>query len=289
MKIKEVMQKSLFVNSSLVILKLLSGFIFKSASLVADGIHSLSDLMSDILVLLGVKQTTKPPDDDHPLGHGKFEYVLSLLLGIGVIGVAYQLFVSVIKKLSEPISIPSPLSLVVVLIAVISKYFLAKYLAKKGDDLNSLVIKSSGKESLADVISSFVVLFGIGFALLSQYTSLDFLVYGDLIAGLIIGLFILKVALEIIYDAIFSLLGKSADGKLMHSIKEEILMIPGVLNVDKLQMIEYGYYYQVMIDIAVNASISVKEGHDIASMCKKTLLNHESITHVIVHVNPYEE
>ncbi|MFW5865434.1 MAG: cation diffusion facilitator family transporter, partial [Candidatus Izemoplasmataceae bacterium] len=264
-------------------------FIFKSASLVADGIHSLSDLMSDILVLLGVKQTTKPPDDDHPLGHGKFEYVLSLLLGIGVIGVAYQLFVSVIKKLSEPISIPSPLSLVVVLIAVISKYFLAKYLAKKGDDLNSLVIKSSGKESLADVISSFVVLFGIGFALLSQYTSLDFLVYGDLIAGLIIGLFILKVALEIIYDAIFSLLGKSADGKLMHSIKEEILMIPGVLNVDKLQMIEYGYYYQVMIDIAVNASISVKEGHDIASMCKKTLLNHESITHVIVHVNPYEE
>ncbi|MFP4287068.1 MAG: cation diffusion facilitator family transporter [Candidatus Izemoplasmataceae bacterium] len=289
MKIKEVMQKSLFVNSSLVILKLLSGFIFKSASLVADGIHSLSDLMSDILVLLGLKQTTKPPDDDHPLGHGKFEYVLSLLLGIGVIGVAYQLFVSVIKKLSEPISIPSPLSLVVVLIAVISKYFLAKYLAKKGDDLNSLVIKSSGKESLADVISSFVVLFGIGFALLSQYTSLDFLVYGDLIAGLIIGLFILKVALEIIYDAIFSLLGKSADGKLMHSIKEEILMIPGVLNVDKLQMIEYGYYYQVMIDIAVNASISVKEGHDIASMCKKTLLNHESITHVIVHVNPYEE
>lgn len=289
MKIKKVMQKSFLVNSSLVILKLFAGFLFRSAALVADGIHSLSDLMSDVLVLLGIKQTTKPPDDDHPLGHGKFEYVLSLFLGIGVLGVAYQLFLSVIRKFNEPIIIPSPLTLVVVILTVISKFFLARYLRRKGIELNSQVIKASGKESLADVISSIIVFLGIGLALLSQSTQIDWLIYGDLIAGLLIGLFILKVAFEIIYEAIFSLLGKSADQTMIDQLKEEIMKIKGILNVDKLQMIEYGYYYQVMIDIAVDATISVKAGHDIASICKKTLLNHETITHVIVHVNPYEE
>jgi cation diffusion facilitator family transporter len=289
MKIKSVMQKSLGVNLSLVMLKLLTGFLFKSAALVADGIHSLSDLMSDVLVLLGLKQTTKPPDDDHPLGHGKFEYILSLLLGLGVLGVAYQLFRSVIEKFNDPISVPNPLTLIVVIITVMAKFVLARYLIQKGNSLNSQVIKASGKESLADVTSSLVVFLGIALALLSQITPLDWLIYGDLVAGLVIGLFIIKVALEIIYDAISSLLGKSADADMIQSLKKEILTIEGVKNVDKLQMIEYGYYYQVMIDIAVDASISVKKGHDIASLCKKTLLNHETITHVIVHVNPYEE
>lgn len=289
MKIKTVMQKSLLINSGLVVLKLLTGFIFRSAALVADGIHSLSDLMSDVLVLLGLKQTTKPPDDEHPLGHGKFEYVLSLLLGIGVLVVSYQLFLSVIRKFNDPINIPSPLALGVVIITVVSKFFLARYLRRKGLELNSQVIKASGKESLADVTSSIVVFFGIGVAILSQLTHLDWLIYGDLIAGLVIGLFILKVAFEIIYDAIFSLLGKSADPAMIARLKEEVLSIEGILNVDKFQMIEYGYYYQVMIDIAVDATISVKTGHDIASLCKKALLRHETITHVIVHVNPYEE
>ncbi|MCF7925452.1 MAG: cation transporter, partial [Candidatus Izimaplasma sp.] len=82
MKLKQIMYRSFVVNSLLIVIKIISGFIFNSVALVADGVHSISDLLSDVFVILGIGHSFKPADDDHPFGHGKFEYVLSLLLGL---------------------------------------------------------------------------------------------------------------------------------------------------------------------------------------------------------------
>ena len=288
MKHSKVMQKSLFVNTSLVIIKIISGFIFKSTALIADGIHSLSDLMSDVFVLLGLKQTTKPPDEEHPFGHGKFEYVLSLLLGFSILFVAYQLIRTVVINLASPIQVPSLLSLYVVAFVVISKFLLSRYLIHQGTALDSQVILASGKESLTDVISSFVVFFGVLSAYFGEQLGINGLIYGDSIAGIVIGLLILKIAFEIIYQAIHSLLGKSAKPEIIEAIKQSVEALEGVLSVDHLDVIEYGYYYHVMIDIAVEASITVKAGHDIANKVKRHLKTKENIYHVLVHVNPKE-
>ena len=103
----QVMIKSFVVNAGLIILKALGGIFFASTALIADAIHSLSDFLSDTLVLIGLKHSNKPPDEEHPFGHGKIEYVLSLLLGVGILFIAYQLITHVIGTLRETPSAPS--------------------------------------------------------------------------------------------------------------------------------------------------------------------------------------
>ncbi|MFH5881031.1 cation diffusion facilitator family transporter [Liberiplasma polymorphum] len=288
MKHSKVMRKSLLVNTLLVITKIFTGFLFKSTALIADGIHSLSDLMSDVFVLVGLKQATKPPDDEHPFGHGKLEYVLSMLLGLSILVVAYQLVRNVVVNFRNELTTPSLLTIYVVIFVVVSKFILSRYLISRGNALESQVILASGKESFTDVVSSIIVFVGVVASVLGDRYGINWLRYGDNAAGIVIGIFIVKVALEIIIDAVRSLLGKSAKPELLASIKSSVEALEGVLGVDHLDMIEFGYYYQVMIDIAVDASITVKEGHDVASKVKRHLKTKENILHVIVHVNPKE-
>ncbi|MFU8787144.1 MAG: cation diffusion facilitator family transporter [Candidatus Izemoplasmataceae bacterium] len=288
MKHSKVMRKSLLVNTLLVITKIITGFLFKSTALIADGIHSLSDLMSDVFVLVGLKQATKPPDDEHPFGHGKLEYVLSMLLGLSILVVAYQLVRNVVVNFRNELTTPSLLTIYVVIFVVVSKFILSRYLISRGNALESQVILASGKESFTDVVSSIIVFVGVVASVLGDRYGINWLRYGDNAAGIVIGVFIVKVAIEIIIDAVRSLLGKSAKPELLASIKSSVEALEGVLGVDHLDMIEFGYYYQVMIDIAVDASITVKEGHDVASKVKRHLKTKENILHVIVHVNPKE-
>lgn len=288
MKIEHVMRRSLFGNIFLVVLKIISGFLFNSISLIADGVHSISDLLSDIFVLLGIKQATRPPDEDHPFGHGKFEYVLSLLLGISIIIIAYNLAVSVINDFNQVATIPETLSLAIVVIVVVVKLVLSRYLIQKGKEMDSEIITASGKESLTDVYSSAIVFVGIVSVLLGEYFKIDFLLKGDKIASLFIAILIVKIGGEIIFNAIQSLQGKAVKKEINESYKKIIKQVDGVLDVDHLDMISYGPYYQALVDIQVKGDITVKDGHDIACKVSEELYKDEKINHVIVHVNPEE-
>lgn len=288
MKLEKIMRKSFYVNAFLVVLKIFTGILFGSFSLIADGIHSISDLLSDVFVILGIKHSIKPPDEEHPFGHGKFEYVLSLFLGISIFLIAMNLAKTVITNFSEISSVPNALSLVVIIFVVVIKYILARYLIHEGNVLNSQIIKASGKESLTDVFSSMVVFVGIISVIAGEYFEVTYLLYGDKVASIFIAILIIKIAIEIIIEAIASLQGKAVDKEICNVYKQQIKTVDGVIDVDNIDMITYGPYYQTLIDIRVDGNKTVTEGHDIAKKVSELLKEDEKICHVIVHVNPEE-
>jgi len=289
MKLEQVMRKSFFGNIFLVVLKIISGFLFSSVALIADGVHSTSDLLSDVFVILGIRHSLKPADEDHPLGHGKFEYVLSFILGLTIIGIAYGLGRSVIIHFNDEPIIPNIVSLVIVVIVVVLKLILSRYLIRKGKELDSEIISASGKESLTDVFSSGVVFVGIIGVLLGEQLNITWLLKGDKVASILIALFIVRIGLVIIWEAIASLQGRAVKKEVQDVYRSMINQTKGVITVDHLDMIAYGPYYQALVDISVDATISVKEGHDIAKNVSERLAKDEKICHVIVHVNPEGE
>jgi len=286
MKLQSIMIRSFVVNIFLIIIKVIGGIIFNSYALIADGVHSISDLLSDVFVILGIKHSLKPADDEHPLGHGKFEYVLSFILGLSIILIAYNLGKNVIVDFNDIIKVPSFITLAIVVMVVVIKLFLARYLLKKGKELDSQIISASGKESLTDVFSSIVVFFGIISVIVGEFFEIDWLLKGDKVASIIIAIFIIRIGLQIIYDSIKLMQGKSVNKEVREEFKNNILKVAGVINVDRLVMIAYGPYYQALVDIRVDGNITVKEGHEIAENVTKKLYSNEKINHVVVHVNP---
>ena len=177
-------------------------------------------------------------------------------------------------------------SLIFLVMVVVIKLFLARYLLKKGKELDSQIISASGKESLTDVFSSIVVFFGIISVIVGEFFEIDWLLKGDKVASIIIAIFIIRIGLQIIYDSIKLMQGKSVNKEVREEFKNNILKVAGVINVDRLVMIAYGPYYQALVDIRVDGNITVKEGHEIAENVTKKLYSNEKINHVVVHVNP---
>ncbi len=281
-----VMKRSLAVNVSLIAAKFIGGFLARSAAMVADGVHSLTDTLSDILVIVGLRQSHKPPDKEHPIGHGKVEYVLSLFLGMGVLFIAYELLVSVITTLGDTPQAPSFYGVFVIGAVIVSKFILARYILSRANILDSQVLHASGQESFTDMLGSCVVLVGIVLATIGDRYGIGFLLYADALAAIFIVIFIVKVAVSILSSSVRSILGKSASKEVLQSTKDIIEEVDGVRTVDRLTMIVYGHYYQLMVDIRVDGDLSVKEGHDIAHDVRNRLEKIDRIKHIIVHVNP---
>jgi cation diffusion facilitator family transporter len=286
MKHQQIMAKSFYVNIFLVIVKIISGLVFNSVALIADGVHSISDLMSDIFVLLGIRHSIKPADEDHPFGHGKFEYVLSLFLGISIILIAYNLGKNVISSWQDTLQVPNSISLGVILFVVVAKLFLARYLIAKGKETGSEIIQASGQESFSDVLSSAVVFVGVLGVIIGNAYNITWMLKGDKVASLIIAVFIIRIGIIIILEAIKSIQGKSVKQEICQEYRQSIEVVDGVISVDHLDMIAYGPYYQAIVEIRVDGKKTVTEGHDIAEAVTAKLLENEKVCHVSVHVNP---
>ncbi|MCF7925707.1 MAG: cation diffusion facilitator family transporter, partial [Candidatus Izimaplasma sp.] len=179
--------------------------------------------------------------------------------------------------------------LLVVFVVIGIKLIFAKYLITQGKQENSEIIKASGMESFSDVISSGVVFLGIIFVYVGDYLDILWLQKGDRIASLFIAAFIIRIGVKIVLDAIHSLQGKSVAKKVFQKYQVMIEQVDGVIKVDNLEMIAYGPYYQAIVDIQVQANLTVKEGHDIAETVHSLLKKQEKICHVSVHVNPEVE
>ena len=165
---QRVIVKSLIVNFSLTIGKFLAGIFFTSTALIADAVHSLSDFFSDILVIFGIRQSQRPPDEEHPFGHGKIEYVFSMFLGFGILVAAGQIIYSVIRNLANDIQVPSSPALIVIGVVIVSKYVLSRYILSRGKMLGSQVLIASGKESFAEMLGSVVVLLAVTVSIVGE-------------------------------------------------------------------------------------------------------------------------
>lgn len=285
-KATKVLVKSLIVNILLTLTKFVFGIIYKSKVLVADGIHSLSDLATDVVSIYGSKLSLKPADNEHPYGHGKIEYLTSIVIGAVILALALSLLGN---SLNAKNTIASNMVLYVTIFTILAKYLISRYILSKGVKYKSNLLVASGKESRSDVISSAIVIVTYFLSKLSSYSKI--FLYSDTIGTFIIGLIILKTAYRILKENIVSILGESEqDEDYLDKIREIILENSEVVNIEELNIIKYGHYYQANITINMDSDVTLEEACLVSNRIKKKLINKKTrISYAKISINPYME
>ncbi|KAA3633545.1 MAG: cation transporter [Calditrichaeota bacterium] len=271
------------VNIFLVIIKLYFGFIGRSQALVADGIHSLSDLFSDAVVLLGLNWGAKDADDNHPFGHGRIETVSALVIGLLLIAVAVGIVYKSVQTLyhHEPVQ-PTIWTILAAFVSIVLKEILYHYTVYIGKKHKSLVIVANAWHHRTDAFSSIAVLIGITGAYLNPNW-----VYADALASLFVTYFIVKVGWELIWQALKEVVDTAPDEEVLQLIRAISERIDGVLNAHDIKARYSGGRIITEVHIVVDKNLSVFEGHTIAKNVEYTLIDEiDELVKVIVHVDP---
>ena len=283
--VSKIMLVSVIVNIILSIVKVIFGGIFKCSSLIADGVHSFSDLITDFISILGSKLSLKPADSKHPFGHGKIEYVTSIIISIVIISLGFLL---IINSFNKEIIIPSLVVSLVSLATIVSKYILSNYIYKKGLKLKNNILIASGLESKSDVLSSIVVFISIILMQLSNYIKI--FKYSNLIATIIVALFIIKTGFNILKENLSMILeSQVTDKEYIENIRKIILKENDVLNIRNLYILINGPYYKLISNINMNDDITLKHAHDIIEKIEQDLKKYDNkIKYIFIHMEPSE-
>lgn len=280
METARVMLVSFAVNLFLIIFKILFGVVFNSVSLIADGIHSCSDLMVDTFAIIGLKFINKKEDIKHPFGYGKLEYIISLVMGIFIITLGFTIIKGSIK---QEIVIPSLFVVIISLTTLIIKIMLSNYVIKEGKKYKNNILISSGSESRSDVFSSLVVI--LSTILMNLSNSFK---YADIIASILVGLIILNIGVKIIKDNVSNLLDKNElDCDIKEKIEKLFLDDSSILYIEDLTILKLGPYNKIIIKVFMEKDITLLEARKNIDKIKKELLNTDKIKYVIVDINPY--
>lgn len=272
---------SVAVNLSLTLAQVAAGILAQSQGLIADGIHSLSDLVADFVVLLASHQSGKVADERHPYGHQRFETAASLVLGALLAAVGLGMLWSAFGKLQAPAAIAQVhvLALWVALGALIAKELLFRYMLAVAKRVKSGMLVANAWHARSDAASSLVVAVGI-VGNLAGYSILD------PIAALIVGLLVLKMGATFGWDALHDLLDRSADEHERDAIRETLLATPGVVGIHDLRTRKMGDMIVADVHIDVDRAISVEAGHDIAVAARAQVLARHRVLNVMTHVDP---
>lgn len=279
------------VNLLLTAIKIIAGVVGKSGAMIADGIHSLSDLASDIVVLIFVPIAGKAKDKDHQYGHGKFETLATLVVSLILMVVAIRLVTSSAKSIISALSgniLPKPgyIALAAAIISIVSKEILYQYTALVARRTDSSVCKANAWHHRSDALSSIGSLLGIGGAVIlgNKWTILD------PVAAVIIGLMILFVAIKMAKAPIEELMEKSLDEETEKEITDIILATEGVQNMHNLKTRRNGQSKIIDCHIRVKRTISIVEAHDIATNVEKNLKQKfGNETQTSIHIEPEKE
>ncbi|MGI6324483.1 MAG: cation diffusion facilitator family transporter [Bacilli bacterium] len=273
---------SLIVNFILIVLKISIGLIGSSRALIADGLHSFTDLVTDLVGIIGHQISKRPADKEHPYGHGKIEYITAMLIGCVIFALGLVLLINLFYAKN---SVPSDMALICIIVTIIIKYLLSLYIIKRGQKYDNSILIASGMESRADVLTSIVVLFSFIGSKLVKYNQL--FIYADKIGGIIISILIIRIALIIIKKNIFILLDEQVDDQFIEKIKKLIRKCKQVKNINQIDIIKSGHYYKAIIQISVDGNLSLSDSHKIAHQVEKNILTKEKkIKYITIHVNP---
>ncbi|MCW8831326.1 MAG: cation diffusion facilitator family transporter, partial [Gammaproteobacteria bacterium] len=271
-----------FVNLLLSVVKLIGGVVGQSQSLVADGLHSLSDLASDAMVLVAAKHAGEEADDDHPYGHGRFETLatvgLSLFLILIGLGIAFDAAHRVFDE--EVQAIPHTFTLIIALFSILSNEGLYHFTHRVGLRINSKMLIANAWHHRSDAVSSIVVLVGIAGAQMG-------LPILDPVAAIIVALMIAKIGYELGYHSLRELVDTALDPEVVEQIKNKILENEDVLEMHMLRTRRMGHTSLVDVHILVQPKLSVSEGHHISEDVERSLIEtFDDINDVTVHIDP---
>mgnify|MGYP000895452225 CR=1 FL=1 len=278
----KVMLTSVITNVVLIITKLIAGIIGKSGAVVADGLHSLSDLVTDFFSIIGAKLSKKPSDHKHPYGHGKLEYLTSIGIGLLVLSVG---LIIIYSSANREIVVPSTLVIIVTLFTILAKYILSGYIIHKGKQYKNQILLASGRESRADVISSIVVLIS---SILMQLDN-EILKYADIVASIIVGIFIVKIGFDILKENISIILDEQeTDNEYIEKIKEIVFQEEHIKTIDNLILIKFGPYYKLTMEVSMDSNVSLLDAHNISHKVEAMIKKEDnSIKYITIHINPY--
>jgi cation diffusion facilitator family transporter len=272
---------SVAVNVVLSALQVVVGILTKSQALVADGIHSLSDLVSDFVVLIANRHSQKDADTEHPYGHHRFETAASLVLGILLLSVGMGMVWSALGKLQDPDTIATVhvTALWVALGALVTKELLFRYMLREAKAVKSTMLVANAWHARSDAASSLVVSLGL-VGNLAGYPLLD------PIAALLVGLMVGKMGWKFGWDALHDLVDRSVDEDELVAIRTTLLATPGVLGVHDVRARKMGDMVLADAHIEVDAAITVEAGHNIAVAARKAVLQRHRVLNLMTHVDP---
>ena len=276
------------VNLLLVVCKFIAGFLGRSTAVVADAVHSLSDLLTDIVVLVFVRISGKPADEDHDYGHGKYETLATAIIGIALFAVGVGILVESIEKIVAVVNgavlpRPSLLAVIVTLLSVVSKEALYWYTIKMGRKYNSQAVVANGWHHRSDAFSSVGVLIGIvGAMVLGDKWSVL-----DPIAAAVVSVFIVKVAIDLVKPCVEELLERSLPNDIEQQIEQTILSVDGVTSPHHLRTRRIGNNYAIEVHIRMDGNLTLHEAHRITSAVEGRLKEQFGEgTHVGIHTEP---
>ena len=268
------------VNIILAFLKIFTGTLFKSISLLADGINSLSDLITNILVIIGLKVGSNPEDKDHPYGHGKIESVFSVIIGTFIILTAFDLIKENVINLfnAENKIITDIIPVVVTVIAIIIKIFQLIFMKYKTKDYRGQLINSLLKDYKTDIVISSSVLLGI---LLSRINPIS-----DVLVGIAVALYIIREGYKLIKENALILLD-SQNEELLENIKKDFSEFEEIENAHDFRMTTSGKDVYITADVRVNKLMTVDEAHEITNKISKFIKHkYKNIKRIMIHLEP---
>jgi cation diffusion facilitator family transporter len=273
------------VNAFLIALKFAAGILGHSQGLIADAVHSASDLFTDAVVLFGLKAGHKPPDTKHPFGHGRIETLATAIVGLALIATALYLgFQAVLNIYHHTEYHPTGLALIGAAISIIAKESLYHYTVYTARRLKNQLIMANAWHHRSDALSSVAVLIGVAAARIKPAWYIL-----DSVAALIVSFFIIKVGLQILINTLRELSDAAPKSEILDEINRCSLSVEGVVNAHDLKVRTSGGAYQVEIHIEVDGQLTVVQGHRIAKQVESCLTEElDDLDRVIVHVDPAE-
>ena len=271
-------------NALLTALKLFAGVSGRSTAMISDAVHSLSDVLSTVIVMIGIKLANQKPDKEHPYGHERFECVaaviLSVLLFATGVGIGWVGVEKVMAGGYGELTMPGLLALAAAVISIAAKEGMYWYTRAAAKKINSSALMADAWHHRSDALSSIGSFAGIlgarlGFPVL------------DAVAGIVICLFILKVALDIFRDAVGKMTDKAADDKIETEMRKAVLSQEAVIGIDMFRTRLFGNRIYVDVDISVDGKKELSEAHDIAQQVHDVIEGEfPSVKHCTVHINP---
>lgn len=268
-------------NIILTILKAAAGIVGGSSAMVADAVHSASDIVASAVVYISLKIAKKPADEQHPFGHGKAEALSTLVVGILLIAAGVQIILTAYHTISAgSIGVPKIIALYAAVLSIVVKEGMFRLTYKVGKRINSPSTIANAYDHRSDAFSSIATFIGIGGAILGFPLM-------DPIAGAVVALFILKMGYEIVISAVNQIMEKTPEESITEKIREAIIGTEGVVSAHDIRIRQSGPFYLVDLDICVNKDITIEKAHQIADHTRVNVFNcMNKIYEVRVHVDP---
>lgn len=265
--------------------KIIIGYAAYSQALIADGIHSLSDLATDFMVIFASKHASRDADEEHPYGHGRIETVMTVVLGAALILVGIGIAYDAVNRLFVPetIVIPTMMAVVVAIISIVSKEIIYHYTMRSARRLRSNLLRANAWHSRSDAISSVIVLIGLIGAMAGLF-------YLDAVAAVAVAFMIAKIGWDLGYASLRELIDTGLDAERIAEIEDKIRDVDGVKTLHMLRTRMMGAEALVDVHIQVEPKLSVSEGHQISENVRRRLIEDvEDVRDVMVHIDPEDD